>query len=133
MDDIRFKFIKPVVTGTPGAVRPTTGASEKTASKTEGPSFQEVLLDTIRSSGVNFSKHAAKRVTQREIDITEENLARLNEGIRLANEKNLGDTLILIDGTAYLVNAKNNTIITALNGQNAKGRVFTNIEGTVIV
>jgi len=132
MDDIRFKFIKPVVTGTPG-VKPTTGATEKTASRTEGPSFQEVLLDTIRSSGVNFSKHAVKRVAQREIEVTEEELVRLSEGIRLASEKNLGDTLILIDGTAYVVNAKNNTIITALSKENAKGRVFTNIEGTVIV
>ncbi|HHU05413.1 MAG TPA: flagellar protein [Clostridiales bacterium] len=133
MDDIRFKFYKPVVTGTPGTVRSTTGASEKTASQTEGPSFQEILLDTIKSSGVNFSKHAVQRAARREIEVTAENLARLNEGIRMANEKNLGDTLILIDGTAYLVNAKNNTIITALSEGSAKGRVFTNIEGTVIV
>jgi flagellar operon protein len=129
MDDIRLKFYKPVVTGTPAVVR-TTGPAEKTAS---GASFQDVLAETIKGGGVNFSKHAAKRVTEREIEFTAENLARLNEGIRMASEKNLGDTLIVVDGTAFVVNAKNNTIITAVNENNAKGRVFTNIEGTVIV
>ena len=92
-----------------------------------------MLAETIKGGGVNFSKHAAKRVTEREIEFTAENLARLNEGIRMASEKNLGDTLIVVDGTAFVVNAKNNTIITAVNENNAKGRVFTNIEGTVIV
>jgi flagellar operon protein len=129
MDDIRLKFYKPVVTGNPPVVR-TTGPAEKTAS---GASFQDVLAETIKGGGVNFSKHAAKRVTEREIEFTAENLARLNEGIRMASEKNLGDTLIVVDGTAFVVNAKNNTIITAVNENNAKGRVFTNIEGTVIV
>lgn len=129
MDDIRLKFYKPVVTGNPPVVR-TTGPAEKTAS---GASFQDVLAETIKGGGVNFSKHAAKRVTEREIEFTAENLARLNEGIRMASEKNLGDTLIVMDGTAFVVNAKNNTIITAVNENNAKGRVFTNIEGTVIV
>lgn len=132
MDDIRLKFYKPVVTGNPPVVR-TTGPAEKTGGQNTGPSFQDVLADTLKGGGVNFSKHAAKRVTEREIAFTAENLARLNEGIRMASEKNLGDTLIVVDGTAFVVNARNNTIITAVNENSAKGRVFTNIEGTVIV
>jgi len=132
MDDIRLKFYKPIVTGNPGPVRTTP--AENTASQSgEAASFQDVLSETLKGGGVNFSKHAVKRVTEREIEFTAENLARLSEGIRMANEKNLGDTLIMVDGTAFVVNARNNTIITAVNEDSAKGRVFTNIEGTVIV
>lgn len=130
MDDIRLKFYKPIVTGSPGAVRTTP--ADKTAKGGES-SFQDVLAETIKGGGASFSKHAVKRVTEREIEFTAENLARLNEGIRMASEKNLGDTLIMVDGTAFVVNARNNTIITAVNEDSAKGRVFTNIEGTVIV
>lgn len=132
MDDIRMKFYRPVVTGNPAVVR-TTGPAERRGGQNNGPSFQDVLAETLKGGEVNFSKHAAKRVTEREIAFTAENLARLNEGIRMASEKNLGDTLIVVDGTAFVVNAKSNTIITAVNENSAKGRVFTNIEGTVIV
>ena len=38
----------------------------------------------LNSLGVNFSKHAMNRVLQRNIDLSDENLSRLNEGIRLA-------------------------------------------------
>jgi len=133
MDDIRLKYYTPIVTGNPGAIRTTVGRTDKSDSQSGEASFQDVLAETLKSSEVNFSKHAVKRVTEREIEFTAENLARLNEGIRIASEKNLGDALIMVDGTAFVVNAKSNTIITAVNESSAKGRVFTNIEGTVIV
>ncbi len=87
----------------------------------------------LSSFGVNFSKHAMNRVLQRNIDISEENLTRLNEGIKLAEEKGLDDTLILIDSAAYIVSVKNNMVITTVGHDELQGNVFTNIDGTVVV
>lgn len=97
-----------------------------------GPSFDEILSKQL-AGGVTFSKHAANRVVERNLDINDENLIRIGEGVKLAREKGLDDALILVDSSAYLVSAKNGTIITAVGGEDLKGNVFTNIDGTVIV
>lgn len=96
-------------------------------------SFREVLEQTAKANDLSFSKHAADRVVQRDIQISEESLGRLNEGVQIAKEKGLEDALIIMDGSAFIVSAKNSKVITALNGAELKGKVFTNINGTVIV
>lgn len=131
MDDIRFSMYTPVVTGTPSV---TGGQKTTKDSETQGPSFQDVLAETLRqSSEVSFSKHAVKRVEEHNIQLNDENLGRLNEGVKIASEKNLEEPLILVGNTAFLVNIPNNTVITAVDSQNMKGNVFTNIDGTVII
>lgn len=131
MDEFRIRQnlpIRPVTTGMPLA--------PKTSDRTEeqGSSFAEILAERVRANtGLNFSKHAIERVAQRNVDIDEEHIERLNEGVRLASQKGLGETLILIDKTAFIVNAKSNTIITTVGGTDLKGNVFSNIDGTVII
>ena len=131
MDKVRLNrnaFIKPITTGTPSAPK-VTGQSQE-----QGSSFSEILAERIKAStGVNFSKHAIERVTQRNVDIDSERMERLSEGIRLASQKGLGEALILVDQAAFIVNAKNNTVITAVSGEDLKGNVFSNINGAVII
>ena len=115
-----------ITTGKPQA-RPGQGA-------VPGGSFQETLeAIAARQGQIAFSKHAAQRVAQRGIALTESSLSRLEEGVRLAESKGLDDTLILVDSTAFLVSVKNNKVITTVNHDELKGNVFTNIDGTVIV
>lgn len=121
-----------VTTGVPGATPRTQPAAGHTAGS--GPSFQEVLGRRLeQQSAIQFSKHAAQRVAQRGLDVSESSLRRLNEGVRIAGEKGLDDTLILVDKTAFIVSVKNNKVITTVGGNELAGNVFTNIEGTVIV
>lgn len=97
-------------------------------------SFQSVLEQKLaENTNLTFSKHAVNRVMERNVDISASSMLRLNEGVRLAQEKGLNDALILVDSTAYIVNAKNGTVITTVNNDDLKGNVFTNIEGTVIM
>lgn len=101
-------------------------------------SFLELLSNkleepTAEANGVNFSKHAMNRVMERGIDISSNSLERLNEGVRLAEEKGLDDTLILVDSAAYIVSVRNNTVITTVGSDELQGNVFTNIDGTVIM
>lgn len=126
------RYSLPTVTGAP-QVR-STPEQPSGAQGSDAPSFQQVLQERIRqNSNLAFSKHAVNRVMERGIDISPSNMQRLNEGMRLAAEKGLEDTLILVDRTAFIVNVKNATVITTMDGDSLQGNVFTNIDGTVII
>lgn len=121
----------PIITGTP-AVSPQQGTpSQQTG--TDTPSFKEILQGQLAGNGLDFSKHAVTRVIERNIDVSTDNMQRLRDGLEIAKGKGLGDTLILIDSTAYIVNAKAGKVITTVSDEDLKGNVFTNIDGTVII
>lgn len=133
MDNITLQRMSvPVITGTP---RLSPQGTRQEALRQNTPSFEDILKRKLEngSGEITFSKHAATRIQQRGIDMSEQNVARLHEGVRLAQGKGLGDTLILVDSTAFIVNAKNGTVITTVDSKNLSGNVFTNIEGTVVI
>ncbi len=135
MDPILYnkRLQSPIYTGTvpPAQQMPNT---EKNTLQKGGVSFQELLEQKVRKeSRVEFTKHAMDRVMLRNVDVSADNLNRLNEGVRLAEEKGLKEPLILVDSTAYVVSVKNNKVITVVNDENLKGTVFTNIDGTVLI
>ncbi len=98
----------------------------------EGFSFEEVLQRTQGNSEVKFSKHAANRLNDRNIELTKEQLERLNEGTKKAGDKGIKESLVLIDELAFIVNTRSNTVITAFVQGETKENIFTNIDGAVI-
>jgi flagellar operon protein len=92
-------------------------------------SFREIL-DNKMETPVHFSKHAALRLSDRNISLSNEQLSRLTEGIGKANEKGIRDSLVLIDNIALVVNVKSRTVITAISQM--QENVFSNIDGAVI-
>ena len=136
MEDLRIRYYTPVTTGTPHVSRPYQPQQpiEHEEQANENISFRQALEAQLQqTSNVSFSKHAVNRVIQRNLDISEDSIARLNEGVRLAEEKKLEDPLILVDRTAFLVNIKHHKVITTVDAEELKGNVFTNIDGTVII
>ncbi|MDL2252721.1 flagellar protein [Ruminococcaceae bacterium OttesenSCG-928-I18] len=131
MDQIN-RLTRPIVTGTP-AVAPQAGTPATQSPQEGANSFLNVLQRQLEEgSNIAFSKHAVSRVHERQIDVSSQNLERLDEGMKLAQEKGLREALILIDENAYIVNAANGKVIT-VDGEANKGSVFTNIDGTVII
>jgi flagellar operon protein len=60
-------------------------------------------------------------------------MERLNRGKIQAGEKGIQESLILVDQLAFIVNVPNNTVVTAMNRDEAdSARIFTNIDGAVI-
>ncbi len=119
----------PIVTGAPWEV-------QKNRQKETGKdsAFKELLEQKLKEeSQVSFSKHAVERVMERGVEISSQRLERLNEGVKLAGEKGLQSPLILMDSTAFVVNVKNNRVVTVVNEDSLKGTVFTNIDGTVMI
>lgn len=96
--------------------------------------FSDILQSkqaAAESSELKFSKHANERLASRNIDLTDEQLVRLENGAKKAGEKGINESLVMVDDLAFVVNIKNNTVVTAVN--NGEDRVFTNIDGAVIV
>jgi flagellar operon protein len=81
---------------------------------------------------VKFSKHAVNRLNDRNIELTSEQMDRLNQGKIEASEKGIRDSLILVDQLAFIVNVPNNTVVTAMDQTENNSNVFTNIDGAVI-
>ncbi len=134
MDDLLFRsrLNNPVVTGTP-RVTPNTKSNSTAGSATDSESFQKVLEGQISTRQLSLSKHAAQRIEQRGIEVSESSMERLQQGIEIAQSKGLDDTLIIVDNSAFIVNAKNSTVITAIDANELKGNAITNINGTVIM
>lgn len=97
-----------------------------------GCSFGEILRQKAAAevNGLKFSKHANDRLLSRNIDLTESQLIRLESGAKRAGEKGIKESLVMVDNLAFIINVKNNTVITAVNDIDDK--IFTNIDGAVI-
>lgn len=87
-----------------------------------------------KQGGVEFSKHAMQRLSERDIDINSgDTLERLNKGVEIAADKGSVETLVLVDRNAFVVSVKNNKVITTIPQEEMIGNIFTNIDSTVIV
>lgn len=116
----------------------TTGTGVSPSEVVQKPneaSFAQALQQKIEEKqGVEFSKHAMQRISERNIDITENGtLDRLNKGVEIAADKGSQDALILVGDNAFVVSVRNNKVITTIAQEELKGNIFTNIDSTVII
>jgi flagellar operon protein len=115
----------------PAAAAPVGRRQPAAASQTTGAvkSFQELLNDKY----VHFSHHAELRLKQRGIQLMPEQLAKLEQAIDKAASKGAKDSLMLMNDMALIVNVKNRTVVTAMDGAALKDNVFTQIDSAVII
>jgi flagellar operon protein len=107
---------KPVVNG---SSQPISGKSN----------FQTLLDQQL----VKFSLHAEQRLKERGIQFRPEQMAQLENAIDRAASKGARDTLMMLNGTALIVNVPNRTVITAMDSKSMKDNVFTQIDSAVII
>jgi flagellar operon protein len=99
--------------------------------------FKDLLNEKIKKdekveNEVVFSKHANERIKERNIDVSAEITEKLNEAAEQAKEKGLKNVLVMIENQAFIISTMNNKVVTALNSQDLKENIFTNIDGAVI-
>lgn len=110
---------------TQGAVKPAP----------QGASFQDILSKKVQGaeeSELRFSKHANSRLADRNIRLTDEQMNRLGEGTQRAGAKGIRESLIMVDSLAFIVNIPSKTVVTAMDQEDTKSNIFTNIDGAVI-
>ncbi len=115
---------------------PSTSPKVSQSTNPQGSPFAQALKEQLekKSQGVEFSKHAIDRINERSIDLSDGNtLERLNKAVEIAQQKGANETLVLVDQTAFVVNVKNNKVITTMSQQDMMGNIFTNIDSTVII
>ena len=112
---------------------------DRNVAQKPGFSFEEILSqkqnrDVVeQSSELKFSKHAAMRLEDRNINLSKEQSSRLENGVQKASEKGIKESLVLMDSLAFIVNVPNKTVVTAMDQGESSDNIFTNIDGAVIV
>ncbi len=98
-------------------------------------SFQEILRQkSLPGTGnLKFSKHAMGRLADRNIELSDSQLLRLQSAAQKAEQKGIRDSLVIMDQLAFIVNVPNQTVVTAMDSTETMDNIFTNINGAVII
>ncbi|MCZ2112092.1 MAG: flagellar biosynthesis protein [Dehalococcoidia bacterium] len=113
----------------PASLRPAAQPANRPGSSA-GAAFQEALQQA--SHGIQFSRHAQKRVDNRDLNLDPSRLDRLNTAIDRAAQKGARNSVVMLDDLAVVVDINQRTVVTAMNATQGKERVFTNIDSVVI-
>ena len=95
-------------------------------------SFDELLQNEMKPEELSFSAHAKRRLYSRNIELSKEDLTNLSDAVRKAETKGAKESLILMGDNGFIVSVKNKKVITAVNQNELKENVFTNIDSAVI-
>lgn len=82
---------------------------------------------------ITISKHANERLHQRGIQMNQSEWNVISEKLKEASQKGITDALVVTKDAALVANTKSQTIITALNRNEAASHIFTNINGTILL
>ncbi len=140
-------MIKNIGIQQPNSVSPQEGKIPSSVGKAEGEVFKglldqkitggvEQLKNTAQASaseGLKFSSHAIERIQSRGIKLDPNDMKRLNDAVDKALLKGSKDTLVIMGENAFVVSAKNKTVITAMDKNQMKENVFTNIDSTILI
>ncbi len=111
--------------------RPATDAKQQTQKTGR---FDEVLKTKLqKASGVKFSAHAMDRIDQRKIALDQTEAKKVGQAVKAAGDKGAKESLFIGQGYALIVNIPNKTVVTAMDKDQMKEAVVTNIDSTVIV
>ena len=121
----------------PGGVRgvgPASLATSPASRPATAPAKPGDFAEALGRAGspVQFSRHAAKRIEQRGLDMDAARLERLEQAVGRAADKGSRDSLILLDELALVVSVQQRTVVTAMDETASKEHVFTNIDSVVI-
>ena len=126
------------IRGLGGALPQDINTERKSDQK--GPSFQDILKEksqvptaTPGIQNLNFSAHAIDRMASRGIKLQPGDMQKLEDAVDKAQKKGSKDTLLLLGESAFIVNVKNRTVVTAMDRAMMKENVFTNIDSTIVL
>lgn len=73
------------------------------------------------------------RLKERKIELSSSDIENLNNAVRKIRNKGGKEALIFYNDVAFITSIRNNTIITAVDKDNLKENVFTNIDSAMII
>jgi len=107
--------------------------SNKT-SKSSNQTFSQILdQETSKQTRLTISKHAGIRMSERKISIEQHVWDQIEIKVNEAKRQGVKDSLVLLKNAAMIISAKNNTVVTVMDRQEAGSQIFTKIDGTIIL
>ncbi len=94
------------------------------------PDFREVLgrySKDDQQDSIRFSSNAKQKIERAGLELSSEDKARLGNGFKALEHKNVKDGLVVVDDKRFVVSVSNKTVITMMTSRDRE--VFTNIEG----
>jgi flagellar operon protein len=86
-----------------------------------------------KTQGLTFSQHAQDRLRSRNISFSPEQLQQLEGAVASVAQKGGKDSLVMVGDAALVVSVKNRTVVTAMDRQQMRCNVFTNIDSAVVI
>lgn len=106
-----------------------TEVTSKKLGREAASSFDAIFREELEK--VKFSNHALKRLESRNIQLSDNDLSKIQNAVEKAEAKGSKDSLVMMDKTAFIVNIPNKTVVTAIEVANSNENVFTNIDSVV--
>ena len=106
-------------------------SSSRSGTQHSAASFANALETAEKK--VSFSQHALQRMESRNLDFSEQDLAKLDDTVEKMAQKGARESLIYMKDVALVVSVTNKTVITAMDGASAKENIFTNIDSAAIL
>ncbi len=112
--------------------QPVQGQKLKFSTKGKGDFDKAFNNEIKKQQAVKFSGHALNRLVQRGINLSKNQMDKLQSAVEKAGLKGSRDSLVLLNELAFVVSVKDRTVVTALHTNSMKESIFTNIDSTVI-
>jgi flagellar operon protein len=120
-----------------GPVQPLPESKQPGSTNRVPGQFEEAVRKASKaetgSVDVTVSAHASQRLIQRGVMLDQQDLTKISKAMDQAQEKGAKESLFLMRDLALIVSVENRTVITALQGQQAKDNVFTQIDSAVLI
>ncbi|MGM0443815.1 MAG: TIGR02530 family flagellar biosynthesis protein [Fibrobacterota bacterium] len=97
-----------------------------------GINFADLIKEKVQPEELKFSSHAENRIKSRGIKMDEEVRQKLNKAASRVAAKGGRDALLFMKDSAFIVNVKNRTVVTAMDSDSMKENVFTNIDSAAL-
>lgn len=126
--------IDPILFPTPIQLPKRPTPSQPSAGRTGDHSPFARLLDAKSTTGeLSFSRHAQERLQSRGIILSEQELGQLAGAVDSLAQKGGKDSLVMLGRSAFVVSVPNRTVVTAMDRDNMRGNIVTNIDSAVVV
>lgn len=113
---------------------PLPPSHKQSQAQLKNTNFHDLLTNELnRKQPIKLSKHAEKRLLERGIEIDRDKWTQIETKVNEAKLKGINDSLVVLNNAALVINAKSNTVITALDRSEATSQIFTNINGTILI
>jgi flagellar operon protein len=118
---------------------------DKPQAVSKGEAFKDFLLGQLSAhenvnpsaglpaSQIQFSQHAQKRLSERNIVVDSEEYLKLQQAFGKLKNKGGHDSLIVTSQAAYVMDVDKATIVTAVDRGSMEENVFTKIDSTIFI